>query len=439
MQITYHLAEIITFFSIILALLCNAFKIRYSFYSAIAISVGLEVIIRYHTHSNFSIIDVYKYVMFMAYLILAYYHRGFSLYKNTLFGLSLIGSSLAISLNNLFSIFLSIELSVLPLYLAIYEKHHANIPRYIMFGMISTAIEVFGIALIYLSTGTMDCFDMNTEMYIHPSNLQIVGTHILFIAFFIKFAFCPFQNWLLEIMSLKKYEEGLSFLIVVSKLATLVILIRLMALLFNVIDLRFCITIFAAVSMLLASLCALRTNNVRRLFAYISIEHAAFVITGLENISELSMRGMFLFIFSETLAFLGMFSMLKCIRYNTTHEIENIGELRGIGDTSPEIAISFSCLLISLSGIPPLVGFWGKYYILMSLADINNYTLLIACLLSIIISGVYTINILKNIWTHSSTSFKFDQKIWIIHVLSIISVLLPLLNGRLASLVDNLL
>ena len=438
MYITDYIAEIFTLCSIIFAALCNRSNIRYPFYISIVVAILLDVMVHYHNYNSFSIINIYKYVIFLSYLVLAYYHRGFSLYKNALFGLSIIGMSLAMSLGNLFSIFLGIELSSLPLYLAVYERQSPTTPKYIMLGMVSTAIEVFGIALIYLTTKTMDCFDINTEMYLHPSNLQNIGVHILLIAFFIKLAFIPFHNWLLEIMSLKKYEESLSFIIVVSKLATLVILIRLIIMTFNAIDLRFCITIFSSISVLFASLCAVRTHNIKRLFSYISIEHAAFVVCGLENISEVSMKGMMLFIFSEILAFIGLFAVLKCIKHNTTHEISNIGELRGLGDTSPELAISLSCLFISLTGIPPLVGFWGKYYILISLADIKNYTLVVVCLISIIISGIYTINIIKNMWLPSNISFKFDKRIWIVHVLAISSIVLPLLNEKISLLIGNL-
>ena len=440
MYIIEHIAEIIVLLSLVCAGLCDFFKKKYPFDASIVLAILADGLAHYYASTNFTIMHVYKYVIFLSYFVLSYYHNGFNIYKKALFTLSIIGSSMALSLNHLFSIFLCVELSSLPLYLAIYDNNRTDAPRYIMFGMLSTAIEAFGIALIYFATGTMNCFDISTEMAIHPSNLQLIGSCVFFIAFFIKFALFPFQSWLLEIMSFKKYEEGLAVVIAINKLAMLVILARLMAITFYAIDMRFCITVFAAVSMLIASLCAVRTNDIRRLLAYISIEHAAFVIAGLENISEISMKGVFLFIFAEGLAFLGICAIIKGIRRNVTHEVAHIGELRGLGNASPELAIALSCLLISLTGIPPLIGFWGKYYILISLADIRNYTLVVICLISIVISGIYTINLLKNIWLPSETqSFKFDKKVWVVYALAAVSVVLPLLNEKISLLIGDLL
>ena len=431
-------AEIILFLSIVIGFLCRFTKIqKYNFNILIIVALICDICVLYTSDNTYDLFHyIFRYILIISYLALSYVYKGFEFYENVLFILSLIGGLVSISCDNLLTLFISLELNALPLYIAAYRNKNTQQPQYVMFGMTASAIEFFGISLIYYATGSFAMSDICHANFLHASNMRILGTSIFMIGFFVKFAFIPFHSWLLEISESKKNEPYFPVVIIISKICAFVALMRCIYFAFNYVDYRFLITSFSLISVLLSSLCALRTKDLRKLISYISIEHMSLMVGGLSCFSSISFLGIFLFIICEILSMVGIFCLMSNIRYNTVHEIRSIFDLRGFGKSEPALAFSLTCLLISLAGVPPFIGFWGKYYILLSLSDWQNYTLFIACIISILISGIYTANILKSIWTNSDKKFKFYNRAHFVHLLTIASVFLCLFNNKLRVLID---
>lgn len=428
------LTEIILVTSIIIGFLYKS--IKYDF--AIIAALICDMCIWHNSPENSDVFCyIFREVLLCSYLALSYTHKGFKFEENVLFILSLVGGLVSISCNNLFTLFLGLELNALPLYIAAYRNKSTQQPQYVMFGMVASAIEFFGISAIYYSTGTLNMHDISQVIFMYSSNMRSLGIFIFIIGFFIKLGVIPFHNWLLEISDRKKHEAYFPVVIIISKIFAIVALMRCLHFAFSGINYKFFMTLFSILSLLLSSFCALRAHDLRKLIAYISIEHISLMIGGMSCFSQTYFLGVFLFIICEILSLIGLFSIITNIRYNTFHEIRTIRDLRGLGKDEPALSFSLSCLLISLAGVPPFIGFWGKYYILLSLSDFQNYTMFTACLISILISGIYTANILKNIWTASNRKFKISGRVYIIHFLTFLSLFLCLFNGKINLLING--
>ncbi len=420
--------EILLIINIVFALILRFFRFNsYRFDYAIIISIGIDMLIKYNTIDfKFSILYLFKYIILASYVFLTYTHRYASFYENILAQLSLIGSTLVLSVYDIFQLFLALELSISPTYILIYMNQSKKLPKYIIFGMLSSALVAFGISLIYFATGTMNLFDINMMLHIFPSVISKLGILILLFGMCTKLAFIPFHGWFLHVFSLKRYEIWMAFIAIISKITVALIAIKLFPLAFSSVDIRTTVTVITATSILCASICAVREKDVKQFFVYISIEHLALIISCISCLSETALKGVIIFLTSEILSFLGLFSMLTCVKHNSVNELTKVCHLRGLFTQNQNLAIAISCLLLSLSGIPPFFGFWGKYNILIALAESQNYTLVITCIISMIFSGIYTINILKNIWSNSNVAFSIDHRSSAILTLAAITIIASL-------------
>lgn len=437
-----HIAEIVIIINVLISMMLYSLNAKnYKFIYVTLLAIVAEILCKYN-FGEYQSMDVFTFacrqLLLITFLGLIVSHKIQTFGDNILFLLSLVGSLICVSINDVFSLFLAIELGTLPLYIAVYKNRNSSLPKYLMFGTASASVEIFAISLIYMSTGTTNFFEISNAINTHSSGLQMLGTFVLILAFFIKLAFIPFHSWLPETMSSYKHESVQSFIIIISKVSLLMAFIRLVCYAFGDVDITCIINLFVGASVLLASISAIKTQNLKLLCAYISIEHTAYIICGLTTISTISLGGMLFFITSELLAFSGVFAALYNMKYNVSKEVSNISNLRGLSRCNLMFAISLTCLLVSLAGIPPLLGFWGKYYVLLSLANGKNYVLLVTCIISTVMSGIYTINVIKNIWTPAEQVFKIENRSMIVHILSLASVVLPLVNRHVFLIVDSI-
>lgn len=437
-----HIAEIVIIINVLISMMLYSLNAKgYKFIYVTLLALAAEIICKYN-FGEYQSIDVFTFacrqLLLITFLGLIASHKIQSFGDNILFLLSIVGSLICVSMNDVFSLFLAIELGALPLYIAVYKNRNSNLPKYFMFGIASASVEIFAISLLYLSTGTTNFFEISNAINAHSSSLQKLSMFVLILVFFIKLAFIPFHSWLLEVMSSHKHEPVQSFIIIISKVSILMAFIRLICYTFVDVDITCIINLFAGASVLLASVSAVKTQNLKLLCAYISIEHTAYIICGLTTLSTISLGGMLLFITSELLAFSGIFATLHNMKYNVSKEISNASDLRGLSRCNLMFALSLTSLFVSLAGIPPLLGFWGKYYVLLSLANGKNYVLLVTCIISTVMSGIYTINVIKNIWIPTEQIFKIENRAMVVHILSLASALLPLFNKRVFLIADTI-
>ena len=316
--------------------------------------------------------------------------------------LAILGIFFMISANDLILFYLGLELQSLSLYILAsidrdnIKSSEAGI-KYFILSALSSGLLLYGCSLLYGFTGT-------TNFTVIANQLNSQNTGAVFAVVFIlvglafKISAVPFHMWTPDV-----YEGSptsiTSFFAVVPKIAGIAILIRFMQIPFKNILLEWqTIIIFISIaSMILGAVAAIGQKNIKRLMAYSSIGHMGYALAGVATgtISGYSSTIIYICIYAvmNVGAFGCIFLMKKDGKYT-----ENINDLSGISKNQPILAISFLIILFSLAGIPPLGGFFAKFYIFMSVLENEMYTLAIIGLLTTVISAFYYLKIIKTIY-----------------------------------------
>ena len=190
-----------------------------------------------------------------------------------------------------------------------------------------------------------------------------------------------------------------SFFAVVPKVAGIAILIRFVQIPFEqLIDQWKNILVFMALaSMILGAVAAIGQTNIKRLIAYSSIGHIGYALAGISNGTVAGYSSSITYISIYVIMNLGVFGCIFLMKKDGKY-CEDIKDLAGISKQNPLLAISFLIIMFSLAGIPPLAGFFAKFYIFMSVIESGMYTLAIVGLLSTVISAFYYLRIIKIIY-----------------------------------------
>lgn len=329
---------------------------------------------------------------------------------------ALAGMMFAASANNFVMLFVAIELITVTFYVltSFQRGRQASLEagvKYLILGALSSGFLVFGIALIYGTSGTMSFPEIakgiEANHHLAHQGLFLLGIVFVMVALGFKIAAVPMQIWAPDV-----YQGApapiTAFLAVGSKAAGVVLLLRV--LLTAVPDLaghsaKLLMTV-SGITILYGSLCAIPQRNIKRLLGYSSIASAGFLLLGL---SALSLNGI-----SAILYYLGgyLFTVLAaflviCIvmRYTATQD-EDISVLAGLHQRSPLLATSLTLAMVSLAGVPPLAGFFGKFLLLKAVVESASnpdfhsayYTLVAVGILGVVISLYYYFGVVKAIF-----------------------------------------
>ena len=208
----------------------------------------------------------------------------------------------------------------------------------------------------------------------------------------------PFHMWTPDVYQ-GSPTSVTCFFALIPKIAALTVFIRFMYVPFiNMFDHWQIILVFLSIgSMILGAVAAIGQNNIKRLMAYSSIGHMGYALAGLATGTNLGIQSSIIYLVIYLVMNLGAFS---CIFMMKRHDIyyENINDLSGLSKNHPVLALSFLIILFSLAGIPPLAGFFAKFYIFVSVIESKMYALAIIGLLSTVISAFYYLKIIKIIY-----------------------------------------
>ena len=304
-----------------------------------------------------------------------------------LFLLSTLGSLVLVASDNFISLFLGLELLTIPLYCAIAyrcedrKSIEAGV-KYIILAGLAAALMLFGIALVYAATGTMDFAVLSQYLAKspHQTSLFLCGVALIFAALAFKISAVPFHLWTPDV-----YDGALlpatTFLATVSKGASLVVLLRLWLLLkpYAGVELFWLLAIFAILSMLMGNLLALKQENIKRLVAYSSIAQFGYLIMAVIAAGELAMQALLLYLLAYIITLLIIFGVLTILE----KPAEKIVNLKGLFKREPFLACAFLLGLFSLMGLPLTALFMAKFLVLM--VAIKN--LLWPLVISLIISS----------------------------------------------------
>ncbi len=316
--------------------------------------------------------------------------------------LSILGMFFMVSSNDLILFYLGLELQSLALYiLAAIDRDNIRSTesgvKYFVLSALSSGLLLYGCSLLYGFTGSTNFETINSQL--DPENIgSIFAMVFILVGLSFKVSAVPFHMWTPDV-----YEGSptsiTSFFSVAPKVAGLAVIIRFMQSPFaNVLIEWQSIVIFISIaSMILGSVAAIGQKNIKRLMAYSSIGHIGYALAGVATGTSSGYMSSVVYITIYVVMNIGAFSCIFLMKKNGKYT-EEINELSGISKKHPLISISFLIILFSLAGIPPLGGFFAKFYVFMSVIENEMYGLAIIGLLSTVISAFYYLRIIKIIY-----------------------------------------
>ena len=315
---------------------------------------------------------------------------------------SVLGMFFMISSNDLMSFYLGLELQSLALYiLASIDrdnlKSNESGIKYFVLSALSSGLLLYGCSLLYGFTSSTNFEEINLRMEIENTGAIFAMVFIL-VGLAFKVSAVPFHMWTPDVYQ-GSPSSVTSFFAIVPKVAGIAILIRFIHIPFEqLIDQWKNILVFMSLaSMILGAIAAIGQTNIKRLIAYSSIGHIGYALAGISTGTITGYSSSITYISIYVIMNLGVFGCIFLMKKEGEY-CEDIKDLAGISKQNPLLAISFLIIMFSLAGIPPLAGFFAKFYVFMSVIESGMYTLAIVGLLSTVISAFYYLRIIKIIY-----------------------------------------
>ncbi len=288
---------------------------------------------------------------------------------------SLLGAYFMISAGDFLMFYIGLELTTLPVAALVAYETYKRISaegavKYILSSALASGTALFGISLLYATTGTI-YFDAMAEI-LTSSNLTILGFVFFFSGLAFKISLVPFHFWTADVYEGAPINVA-SYLSVISKGAAVVILMILLFTVFKPLMLAWnkVIYIVTIATMFTGNLFALRQQNMKRFLAYSSIAQAGFILLGLLSFDQLGTATVIYFVAIYIFSNLGAFGVVQAISSATNKE--NIDDYEGLYRTNPKLSLVMMLALFSLAGIPPLAGFFGKFFLYAAAASKGYY------------------------------------------------------------------
>ncbi len=313
--------------------------------------------------------------------------------------LSTLGMMVLISAGDLIALYLGLELMSLALYV-VAASNRDNLKsteaglKYFVLGALSSGMLLYGASLIYGFTGTVSFAGIAATA--KTGSLGIVfGLVFLLAGLCFKVSAVPFHMWTPDV-----YEGAptpvTAFFASAPKVAALAVFTRVALTAFPGIVTQWQqIVVFVAIaSMALGSFAAIGQKNIKRLMAYSSIGHMGFALVGLAAGTAEGAQGVLVYVAIYVAMTLGSFAVILTMKRNG-QALENISDFAGLSRTNPVVAFIFAMLLFSLAGVPPLAGFFGKWYVFVAAIKADLFTLAVIGVLTSVVGAYYYLSIVK--------------------------------------------
>ena len=325
---------------------------------------------------------------------------------------SILGMIIMISSNDLIVFYMGLELQSLALYV-LASFNRTNILssesglKYFVLSALSSGILLYGCSLIYGFSGS-------TNFYLISENIKnleysgVFGIVFILVGLAFKISAVPFHMWAPDVYEGSPTSVTLFFSIL-PKIAALSVFIRILYVpFFDLINQWQMIIIFLSVaSMIFGGVAAIGQKNLKRLVAYSSISHMGYALAGLSTGTNYGIQSSITYISIYLVMNLALFSCLFMMKIQNKY-FENIEDLSGISKNHPLLSFAFLIILFSLAGIPPLAGFFAKFYIFMAVIEQSMYFLAITGLLATVVSAFYYLRIIKVIY-FDPEKIKYDK------------------------------
>ena len=315
---------------------------------------------------------------------------------------SILGMIVMISSYDLIVFYIGLELQSLSLYvLASFNINKTKSTeaglKYFVLSALSSGLLLYGCSIIYGFSGSTN-FDLISDNILSSEYGNVFGIVFILVGLSFKISAVPFHMWAPDVYEGSPTSVTL-FFAVVPKVAALTVFIRFLYVPFlNMFDQWQAIIIFLSLaSMIFGAIAAIGQKNLKRLIAYSSIGHMGYALAGLSVGTNSGIQNSIIYICIYVIMNLGFFCCLFMMRRNNQF-YDNLEDLSGLSKNHPIISLSFLILLFSLAGIPPMAGFFAKFYIFISVIEESMYFLAIVGLISSVISAFYYLKIIKIIY-----------------------------------------
>ena len=331
---------------------------------------------------------------------------------------SILGMMVMISSNDLIVFYVGLELQSLALYvLASFNRDQLKSSesglKYFVLSALSSGLLLYGCSLIYGFSGSTN-FNIIGETMNSTNYGLTFGIVFILVGLAFKISAVPFHMWAPDVYEGSPTSVTLFFAIV-PKVAALTVFIRFLYIPFiNMIDQWQTIIIFLSIaSMIFGAVAAIGQNNLKRLVAYSSIGHIGYTLAGLAVGTNEGVQSSLVYITIYVVMNFALFSCLLMMKRNDQY-FETIDDLSGLSKNHPILSLSLMIILFSLAGIPPLAGFFAKFYIFTSVIEQSMYFLAIVGLLSTVIAAFYYLRIIKVIYfDEEKEKYDTDHSLWL--------------------------
>lgn len=320
-----------------------------------------------------------------------------------------VGGLLLSSGRELVTLYIGMELTSIPQFILAGfikgdEKSGEAGLKYLLLGALSSAALLYGMALMYGATGTTELTGIAAGLRA-PSSLAVTAMVLMVAGFGFKTAIVPFQMWIPDV-----YQGAptpvTAFLSVASKAAGFAVLIRVFDTALVPLQ-AFWPTVFAvlaALTMTIGNLAALRQTDAKRLMGYSSIGQAGYILMGLAAVNARITAGLLFFMITYVITNIGAF--IAITYFSNRLGSDDLKDYDGLGQRSPAMALALTVCLLSLVGMPPMAGFWGKVFLFLSVFDSGPVWLVLVGLLNSAIAAYYYLKVVHAMYLRPASDDK---------------------------------
>ncbi len=333
---------------------------------------------------------------------------------------AVLGMMIMTSAASLLSVYLGLELLSLSLYAMVAMQRNSETAseaamKYFILGALASGMLLYGISMIYGLTGHLQLSEIAiavTDESINHSYL-VFATIFLIIGMAFKLGAAPFHMWVPDVYQGAPTSVTL-FISTAPKLAAFAMMIRILVdgLLPLVNDWQSILMVLAVLSMAVGNIIAIAQTNIKRMLAYSTIAHVGYLFLGLIAGTAAGYSGSMFYIISYALMSLGGFGMIILLGRNG-FEAEMLDDYKGLAERNPWFAFIMLCLMFSMAGVPPFLGFWSKWFVLKELVDAGFVTLAAIAVVFSIIGAYFYLRIVKLMYfdkAESMTAIKASQQ-----------------------------
>ena len=344
---------------------------------------------------------------------------------------SILGMMVMISSNDLIVFYMGLELQSLALYvLATYNRDQLKSSeaglKYFVLSALSSGLLLYGCSLVYGFSGSTN-FDIISNQLNSNEYVLTFGIVFILVGLAFKISAVPFHMWAPDVYEGSPTTVTL-FFTMVPKIAALTVFIRFLYVPFlNLIDQWQMIIVFLSIaSMIFGAVAAIGQTNIKRLIAYSSIGHIGYTLAGLATSSNEGIQSSIIYISIYVVMNLALFCCLLMLRRKDQY-YEDISDLSGLSKNHPLLSLCLLVILFSLAGIPPLAGFFAKFYVFIAVLEQSMYFLAIVGLLSTVVAAFYYLRIIKIIYfDKEKDKYDTDHSLWLKFSLTVSTILILL-------------